>query len=107
MKITYMLLNRTGKGRKVPVGEIWQWIHEVEDEQQMLQVFSQLKKTIRDCRLTLANLHIEQRHCSDEFLEKATFTYKGPIVYDEGLAPKRIFHVHEDTFADHDTEALQ
>lgn len=107
MKISYVLLNRTGKARKVPAGEAWQWIHEVEDEQQMVRVFSQLKKTIRDCRLTLANLHLEQRNCSDEFLEEATFIYKGPIVYDEKIAPRRIFHVHEDTFEDYSTETLQ
>jgi hypothetical protein len=107
MKISYVLLNRTGKARKVPAGEAWQWIHEVEDEQQMVRVFGQLKKTIRDCRLTLANLHLEQKNCSDEFLETATFTYKGPIVYDERIAPKRIFHVHEDTFEGHNTAAFQ
>ena len=48
MKISYMLLNKTGKGRKVPVGQAWQWIHEVEDEHQMVNIFKRLKKTIRD-----------------------------------------------------------
>jgi hypothetical protein len=47
--------------------------------------------------LTLANLHIEQRHTSDDFLEMATFEYKGPIVYDESIVPKRIIFLHEDS----------
>ena len=99
-----MLWNRTGKGRKVPTREAWQWIHEVEDENQMADVFRRLKKTIRVCRLALVNLHIEQRDCSDELLERATFAYKGPILYDESISPKRIIHVHEDTLEDQNTE---
>ena len=104
MKISYMLMNKTGKARKIPAGHAWQWIHEVEDERQMVSVFIKLKKTIRDCRLALVNLHIEQRDCSEELLERATFAYKGSILYDESISPKRIIHVHEDTLEDQNTE---
>ena len=97
MKITYMLFNRTGNGRRIPAGDAWQWIHHIEDEQQMKAVFSKIKKRIRENRLTLANLHIEQRNSSDDFLEMATFEYKGPIIYDETISPKRIIFVHEDS----------
>jgi len=97
MKITYMLFNRTGKGRRIPAGDAWQWIHHIEDEQQMKAVFSKIKKRIRENRLTLANLHIEQRNSSDDFLEMATFAYKGSIIYDETISPKRIIFVHEDS----------
>ena len=103
MKISYMLWNRTGKGRKVPGGQAWQWIHEIEDEHQMESVLQRLKKTIRDCRLTLINMQIEQHRCPSEMLERASFAYKGPIFYDENIPPKRIFHVHEETFEEHDT----
>jgi hypothetical protein len=92
-----MLFNRTGKGRRIPAGDAWQWIHHIEDEQQMKAVFSKIKKRIRENRLTLANLHIEQRNSSDDFLEMATFEYKGPIIYDETISPKRIIFVHEDS----------
>ena len=104
MKISYMLWNRTGKGRKVPDGQAWQWVHEIEDEHQMANVVRRLKKTIRECRLALVNLHIEQRDCSDGLLERASFAYKGPIVYDESISPKRIIHVHEDTLDDQNLE---
>ena len=85
------------KGRRIPAGDAWQWIHHIEDEQQMKTVFSKIKKRIRENRLTLANLHIEQRNSSDDFLEMATFEYKGPIIYDETISPKRIIFVHEDS----------
>ena len=91
MKISYMLWNKTGKGR-------------IKSKSTCVNVFSRLKKTIRECRLALVNLHIEQRDCSDELLEQATFSYKGPILYVEGIAAKRITHVHEDTFEDQNTE---
>ena len=97
MKITYMLVNRSGKGRRIPAGDAWQWIHHVEDAPQMKAVFLKLKKRIREDRLSLANLHIEQRLSSEDFLELATFEYKGPVIDDETIAPKRIIFVHEES----------
>ena len=97
MKITYMLVNRSGKGRRIPAGEAWQWIHHAEDAPQMKAVFLKLKKRIREDRLSLANLHIEQRLSSEDFLELATFEYKGPVIYDESISPKRIIFVHEES----------
>ena len=97
MKITYMLVNRSGKGRRIPAGDAWQWIHHVEDAPQMKAVFLKLKKRIREDRLSLANLHIEQRLSSEDFLELATFEYKGPVIYDESISPKRIIFVHEES----------
>ena len=97
MKITYMLVNRSGKGRRVPAGDAWQWIHHVEDVSQLKAVFLKLKKRIRDDRLTLANLHFEQRDSSGGFMEMASFEYKGPVIYDETISPKRIILVHEES----------
>jgi len=104
MKITYMLVNRSGKGRRIPAGDAWQWIHHVEDAPQMKAVFLKLKKRIREDRLSLANLHIEQRLSSEDFLELATFEYKGPVIYDESISPKRIIVVHEESVDEHLTE---
>ena len=64
-----------------------------------------LKKRIREDRLSLANLHIEQRLSSEDFLELATFEYKGPVIYDESISPKRIIFVHEESVDEHLTEA--
>ena len=97
MKITYMLINRSGKGRRIPAGDAWQWIHHVEDAPQMKAVFSKLKKRIREDRLTLANLHFEQHDCSDDFMEMASFEYKGPVFDDESISPKRIIFMHEES----------
>ena len=97
MKITYMLLNRSGKGRRIPAGDAWQWIHHVEDAPQMKAVFLKLKKRIREDRLCLANLHFEQRDSSEEFMEMASFEYKGPVIHDETISPKRIIFVHEES----------
>ena len=44
MKITSMLVNRSGKGRRIPAGDAWQWIHHAEDAPQMKEVFLKLKK---------------------------------------------------------------
>ena len=31
MKFSYMLHNKDGRGRRVPRGQAWQWIHDLED----------------------------------------------------------------------------
>jgi len=97
MKITYMLVNRSGKGRRIPAGDAWQWIHHAEDVSQLKAVFLKLKKRIRDDRLTLANLHFEQRQASKDLIEMARIEYKGPVIEDETISPKRIICVHEES----------
>ena len=97
MKVTYMLVNRSGKGRRIPAGDAWQWIHHAEDVSQLKAVFLKLKKRIRDDRLTLANLHFEQRQAVQDWMEMARFEYKGPVIEDETISPKRIICVHEES----------
>ena len=96
MKITYMLLNKTGKARKIPPFEAWQWTHYIEDESQLKAFLNGLKKTIRDNRLTLANLHVEPAAALESLYRTSLPFYKGPIIYDETLWPKRIINRHEE-----------
>ena len=95
MKISYMLLNNTGQDLSMPIGAAWQWMHEVDDEKQMRSVLERLKGVTHEDRLTLANLRINQRECSDALLEN-NFGFKVPVLYDKTIAPKRIIHLHED-----------
>jgi hypothetical protein len=99
MKLSYMLINRSGKARKVPQGQAWQWIHYLEDESQLALMFAQLKRKIRDNRLVLANLHIE--HTPSAAITGASpalprFAYKGPIIFDNSIRPQRVFHQTEE-----------
>lgn len=64
MKVSYMLLNKSGKARKIPPGQAWQWTFHIEDTAQLEHVWVQLKRDIRENRLALANLRI-QRHKLD------------------------------------------
>jgi nitrogen regulatory protein PII-like uncharacterized protein len=101
MKISYVLLNKTGKDRGVPRGAAWQWIHEVNDEEQMQSVFERLKKRTSDEQLTVANLRVNQREYAEAFADGGVFGFKGPVVYDKTIAPKRIIHLQAE--ADEDT----
>ena len=102
MKISYMLCNNSGRDLSVPAGAAWQWIHEVENEEQMRAVFDRLKKRTGEDALTLANLRINQRECSEALLVD-TFGLKAPVIYDKTIEPKRIIHLHEED----DEENLQ
>ena len=106
MKIKYMLVNKTGKARKIPPFEAWQWTRHVEDENQLKSILQGLKKTIRDNRLTLANLYVEPAAALEELYRTSMPFYKGPIIYDETLLPSRIINRNEetlDTLFDEDT----
>ncbi len=94
MKVSYMLLNRTGKARKIPPGQAWQWTVHVEDASQLTQVLNHLKREIRDNRLALANLRFERHTLDAVATEEVAFDYKGPIIFDGGIQPHRIFNRH-------------
>jgi hypothetical protein len=96
MKVSYVLRNHAGKSRKIPAGESWQWHHFVEDEEQANAVLAGLKRKIRDNRLQLANLFIDQYRVTDFEKLKVHFAYKGQVQYDDRLCPKRIINQHED-----------
>lgn len=94
MKVSYTLLNKTGKARKIPPGQAWQWTVHVEDASQLTQVLNHLKREIRDNRLALANLRFERHSLDDISAQEVTFDYKGPIIHDRGIQPQRIINRH-------------
>lgn len=100
MKVSYMLLNKTGKARKVPPGQAWQWTFHVEDAAQLAQVLDDLKREIRDNRLALANLRFERHTLDIESPGEITFSYKGPIIYDGEIHPQRIINRHAELSRD-------
>jgi hypothetical protein len=94
MKVSYMLLNKTGKARKIPPGKAWQWTVHIEDAAQLAHVLDQLKREIRENRLALANLRIERHRLDVDTPQIVTFDYKGPIIYDGAIQPQRIINRH-------------
>lgn len=94
MKVSYMLLNKTGKSRKIPPGHAWQWTVHVEDASQLTQVLDHLKREIRDNRLALANFRFERHSLDAISTDEVSFAYKGPIIYDGGIQPQRIINRH-------------
>jgi hypothetical protein len=94
MKVSYMLLNKTGKARKIPPGEAWQWTVHVEDASQLTRVLNHLKREIRENRLALANLRFERHTLDAVASDEVAFAYKGPIIYDGGIQPQRIINRH-------------
>lgn len=99
MKVSYMLVNKTGKARKIPAGEAWRWTYHVEDESQLAMVFGNLKRDIRDNRLALANLVIERHMLDADAPADVAFNYKGPIIYDEDIRATRIINRHAEAIS--------
>ena len=97
MKIKYMLVNKSGKARKIPPFEAWQWTHYLDDEDQLHSLLNALKKSIRDNRLTLANLQVDFTGAEGRGHPDHHFSYKGPIIYDESIRPARIINRHVET----------
>jgi hypothetical protein len=105
MKVSYMLLNKTGKARKVPPGQAWQWTFHVEDAAQLARVLDHLKREIRDNRLALANLRFERHMLDVDSPDEVNFSYKGPVIYDGDIHPQRIINRHAEQSQD-DSGAL-
>jgi hypothetical protein len=97
MKVSYMLLNKSGKSRKIPPGEAWQWTVHLEDASQLTDVWTQLKRDIRENRLALANLRVERHRLELTSTQEVNFAYKGPIIFDVRIQPQRIFNLHAHT----------
>jgi hypothetical protein len=102
MKVSYFLHNVSGSGRKIPQGEAWQWLHNIEDLDQAAILFTHLKKRIAENRLAIANLYIDRQPLAQTSMDLKDVWGEEPIEYIEDLTAKRIINKHEN-FLDDDS----
>ena len=59
MKLSYILQNKDGRGRRVPRGQSWQWVHAVQDLEQLTPILEWLTKRVQVDQLELMNVYLD------------------------------------------------
>jgi hypothetical protein len=100
MRVSYFLHNASGLGRKIPRGEAWQWLHNIEDLDQAKTLFDHLKRRIAENRLTLANLYVDKIPLTQISSDLKNALGEEPVEYNEVLTATRIINKHEEFLDD-------
>jgi hypothetical protein len=95
MKLTYILQNKEGRGRRVPRGQSWQWIHVVQDLDQLMSVLQWLSQRVNVDQLELINVYLDHVAITDPQHVGLVFEAKSKISYSKINTPHRVIDMSE------------
>lgn len=95
MKLTYVLQNKDGRGRRVPRGQSWQWAHTVQDLDQLTSILEWLGKRVHVDQLELINVYLDHVAITDPQYESLVFEVKTKIRYSKITTPHRVIDMSE------------
>ena len=95
MKLTYVLQNKDGRGRRVPRGQSWQWVHAVQDLDQLTSILEWLVKRVQVDQLELINVYLDHVAITDPQYEGLVFEAKTKIRYSKITKPHRVIDMSE------------
>jgi hypothetical protein len=95
MKLTYVLQNKDGRGRRVPRGQSWQWVHAVQDPDQLTPILEWLGKRVHVDQLELINVYLDQVAITDPQHADLVFEAKSKIRYSKITTPHRVIDMSE------------
>ena len=99
MKLTYILQNKDGRGRRVPRGESWQWVHAVQDLEQLTPILEWLTKRVHVDQLELMNVYLNHVEITSPHYAGLEFEAVSHIRYSKIAAPHRVIDMSELTAA--------
>ena len=99
MKLTYMLQNKDGRGRRVPRGESWQWVHSVQDLEQLTPILEWLTNRVHVDQLELMNVYLDHVEITSPQYAGLVFEAMTHIRYSKITAPHRVIDMSELTAA--------
>ncbi len=95
MKFTYILQTKDGRGRRVPRGQSWQWVHTVHDLDQLMPILEWLVKRVQVDQLELINVYLDHVAITDPQYESLVFDAKTKIRYSKITMPHRVIEMSE------------
>ncbi len=95
MKLSYVLQNKDGRGRRVPRGQSWQWVHAVQDLDQLMSILEWLGKRVQVDRLELINVYLDHVAITDPQHADLVFEAKSKISYSKITTPHRVIEMSE------------
>jgi hypothetical protein len=94
MRFSYMLHNRDGRGRRVPRGQAWQWIHDVEDVDQLEPILDWIRARAAVDRLSLLNVYLDYVEITAPKNAAIAFGQKTEIIYSKVTKPDRVIDMN-------------
>jgi hypothetical protein len=99
MKLTYILQNKDGRGQRVPRGESWQWVHSVQDLEQLTPILEWLTNRVHVDQLELMNVYLDHVEITSPQYAGLVFEAMTHIRYSKITAPHRVIDMSELTAA--------
>ncbi len=96
MKFSYMLHNKDGRGRRVPRGQAWQWIHDVEDIAHLDPILKWIEVRVVLDQLSLLNVYLDHTEITAPQNADISFACKSQIVYSRITRPDRVIVMNVD-----------
>jgi hypothetical protein len=94
MRFSYMLHNRDGRGRRVPRGQAWQWIHDVEDIDHLEPILDWIQARVAVDRLSLLNVYLDHVEITAPKNVAIAFGQKTEIIYSKVTKPDRVIDMN-------------
>lgn len=95
MKLTYVLQNKYGRGGRVPRGQSWQWVHAVQDFDQLTIILEWLTMRVRVDHLELINVYLDHVAITDPQHAGLLFEAKSKISYSKITTPHRVIDMRD------------
>ena len=94
MQFSYMLHNKDGRGRRVPRGQAWQWVHELENIEHLGPILDWIQARVSVDRLSLLNVYLDHTEITAPQNAEIKFGCKSQIVYSRVTCPDRVIVMH-------------
>ena len=97
MKFSYMLHNKDGRGRRVPRGQAWQWVHDLENMDHLAPILEWIQVRVEVDQLSLLNVYLDHTEITAPQNSQITFACKSQIVYSRITRPDRVIVMNVDS----------
>lgn len=86
-----MLNNKDGRGSRIPRGQAWQWIYDLQDQDQVDSVLSWAGLRVLFDRLDLLNVYVDHTEITAFKNFEIILSQTPQIIYSRVTKPSRVF----------------
>lgn len=85
-----MLHNKDGRGSRVPRGQAWQWIHDLESLEHLGSILDWIDVRVSVDHLSLLNVYLDHAEMTAPQNGSISFGSKSQILYSKVTMPSRV-----------------
>lgn len=94
MRFSYMLQNKEGYGRRIPRGQAWQWVHDLDNIENLAPILSWIDLRVSVDRLNLLNVYLDHTEITAPINSAISFGCKSQIIYTTVTTPDRVINMN-------------